>query len=695
VQAAKRGASRARGRGTGRRAAASLAKWGVVALIWGGVFTGLFIAWCAIDLPDVSRLNEIKRRSSVTLLAADGSLIASYGDLYGNTLKLSDLPAYLPQAVIATEDRRFYSHFGIDLLGLARALYVDVRAGRMVQGGSGITQQLAKNVFLTPERSLHRKGQEVLLALWLERHFSKEQILELYLNRVYFGAGTYGVDAAARKYFGKSARDVSLFEAALLAGMLKAPSKYNPLNDKKLAQARATVVLGNMQDAGYIDEMTALAAATATAPSVTGEASGQIAQHFADWALDQVSSYVGYTDQDLVVETTLDPRIERAAEDNVARIMAGADSKMHAGQAALVAMTPEGAVRAMVGGRDYRTSQFNRATQALRQPGSSFKAVVFLTAFENGYAPEDTFVDGPITIGKWRPGNYMDKFYGTVTLREAFARSLNSVAVQLSEQVGRDKVIATARRLGIGSPLTDTPSIALGTSGASVLDMTAAYATFANQGRGVWPYAIEAVTASDGAVLYKRSGSGPGIVASADAVAKMLDVMGAVVDWGTGKRARLDRPVYGKTGTSQNYRDAWFMGVTADLVAGVWVGNDDNSEMEKVTGGSLPVTIWHDFMAQALAQVPPRDVARPQADWLAAAASGAPVDLIDSGNTGGGGDGATTPEDGPANLPEDNGGTTDHAGNPAQLLGLPPSRKSDATLFQEFLKNGAASDKHD
>jgi len=596
-----------------------LAKWSIVGAIWSGFFGLLFLAWCAYDLPGPERLNELKGQPSVALLAADGSLIASYGDLYGDSVRLADLPPYLPAAVLATEDRRFYDHFGVDLRGLARALYVNFRAGEMVQGGSTITQQVAKNLFLTPERSLHRKGQEMLLALWLERTFTKDQILELYLNRVYFGAGTYGVDAAAKKYFGRSARDVTIYQAAMLAGLLKAPSRFNPFNDKDLAKSRAELVIRNMVAAGELTEAEAGAVSDASAPSISAQSKNQIGQHFADWVIDQVSSYVGYPEQDLVVQTTLSPLLQHQAEATLERVIAEQGAAVKASQGALVAMRPDGAVLAMVGGTDYRGSQFNRATQALRQPGSAFKAFVFLTAFENGYVPGNMFVDGPIRIGNWSPGNYKDRYYGKVTLRDAFARSMNSVAVQLSERVGRSRVIDTAHRLGITEPLDNNPAIALGVSETTLLEMTGAYATFANMGNGVWPFGIERISARDGTVLYEREGSGPGQVASGPAVRKMLDVMAATVEDGTAKRAQLDRPVYGKTGTSQNFRDAWFIGLTSDMVTGVWVGNDDNAPMDKVTGGTLPVMIWHDFMAPVLAETPIADVRRPGGDIVAAA----------------------------------------------------------------------------
>jgi penicillin-binding protein 1A len=586
-------------------------KWGAVGAIWSGFAALLFLGWCAFDLPDVSSLNDIKKQPSITLIAADGTLLASYGDLYGEFTHLDEMAGYLPSAVLATEDRRFYSHFGIDPIGLLRAFYVNVTSGNLVQGGSTITQQLAKNVFLTPERSLHRKGQELLLSFWLEHNFTKTEILELYLNRVYFGSGTYGVDAAARRYFGRPAKDVTMLQAAMLAGMLKAPSRYNPNNDPIAAATRAQVVIQNMVDAGFITEEQANAAGSQSTAAEDNAPMPPAARYFSDWALDQVSSYIGITTEDLVVQTTLDPRSQGIAERNLAQILAKEGQKQNASEAALVSLTPDGAVRAMVGGVDYKHSQYNRATQAMRQPGSAFKVFVFLNAFERGLTPDSTMVDSPISIGKWRPGNYNDKYYGEVSLREAFARSLNSVAVQLSERSGRANVIATAKSLGIDTPLGNDASIALGTSETTVLEMTAAYATFANRGQGVLPYGITKIQTRSGKLLYQREGSGLGAVASPIAVREMLDVMTATVDWGTGKHAQIDRPVAGKTGTSQNFRDAWFIGLTAQLVTGVWVGNDDNKPMNKVTGGSLPVDIWHDYTVEALAGVPPAPLPLP------------------------------------------------------------------------------------
>jgi penicillin-binding protein 1A len=601
-------------------------KWGSVGAIWIGFAALLFLGWCAYDLPDVSTLNDIKRRPSVALLANDGSLITSYGDLYGEFVHLDQMSPYLPAAVVATEDRRFYHHFGVDPIGLLRALYVNVTSGDLVQGGSTITQQLAKNVFLTPERSLHRKGQELLLSFWLEHNFTKTQILELYLNRVYFGSGTFGVDAAARRYFGRTAKDVTLLQAAMLAGMLKAPSRYNPAADPIASATRAQVVIDSMVDAGALtDEQAQQAGNQSGEAAVDNQPLPPAARYFADWALDQVSSYIGITTSDIVVQTTLDPRMQGIAERDLTAVLARDGPKQRASEGALVALTPDGAVRALVGGVDYKQSQYNRATQALRQPGSSFKAFVYLTAFENGLTPEAQFVDAPVSIGKWSPDNYNDKYYGQVSLREAFARSLNSVAVQLAQRVSPARVVETAKRLGIDTPMGADASIALGTSESTVLEMTGAYATFANKGQGVLPYGITRIATRDGQVLYQRQGSGLGTVASPTAVREMVDIMTATVAWGTGKGATIDRPAAGKTGTSQNYHDAWFIGLTGQLVTGVWVGNDDNSPMNKVTGGSLPVNIWHDFMLEALQGTPPGPIPLPGGGGLMAA--GQPLSL--------------------------------------------------------------------
>ncbi len=575
------------------------AKWTATAAVWAVIATGMAAAWYAYDLPDVDSAVAATRRPSVSVLAADGSAIAAYGDLYGAPVSLADLPAALPEAVLATEDRRFYSHFGLDVIGLARATLANLRAGRIVEGGSTITQQVAKNLFLTPERTIKRKVQELMLALWLERKFTKDQILTLYLNRVYLGAGTYGVEAAARRYFAVPARRLSLYQAATLAGLLKAPSRYNPINDPKRAAARTRVVLANMVAAGSLSPAAAERAERhrlVPAKALPGATNGR---YFADWILEQVSAYVTPGNRDLTVLTTLDRNLQRMAETAVEKTLAGPGASANASQAALLALGPDGAVRAMVGGRDYRKSQFNRATQARRQPGSAFKPLVYLAALEAGLTPDSRLLDEPLTIEGWSPRNFTGRHLGEVTLRQAMAQSINTVAVAAAERSGRGRIVEIARRLGITAKLRTTPSLALGATEVALMELTAAYAPFANGGIGVWAYGIEEIRDNQGRVLYRRSGSGPGRVVAAAHVAAMNDMLGAVIATGTGRAAALGRPAAGKTGTSQNFRDAWFVGYSADLIAGVWMGNDDGRPMRRVTGGGLPARLWRDFMKAA------------------------------------------------------------------------------------------------
>ena len=581
-----------------------LVVWGGSAAIWGAVCLGGLIAWYAYDLPDIIEIRAAERQASVRLLAADGAMLTSYGDIYGETISVAELPPHLPQAVIAVEDRRFYEHFGIDVYGLLRASFANLRAGRIVQGGSTITQQLAKILFLTAERTLKRKIHEMLLAFWLERNFSKDQILNLYLNRVYLGAGTYGVDAAAWHYFGKPAAQVNLYEAAQLAGLLKAPSRYNPVRNKGRADGRTATVLQSMTEAGFIAPSLA---EQALAEKTRGRArTGAQARYFADWVLTQVPGYVGQIDRDLTVVTTLNPYHQRVAEEELARLLDQEGAERGVSQAAIVVMDPDGAVRAMVGGRDYNASQFNRATQALRQPGSAFKTFVYLAAMEQDLSPDDRIKDAPVTVEGWSPRNYGDRYHGVVTLREAFARSLNSVSVRLSERVGRERVVAGAHRLGITSDLDLRPSIALGVSEVTLIELTGAYAVFANQGQGVWPHGIEEIRGADGELLYRRAGGGPGRVVASSVVERMTNLMTAVVAWGSGKAANPNRPAAGKTGTSQEFRDAWFIGFTTNLVAGVWLGNDDGTPMQGVTGGSLPARLWRRVMVRSMEGVAPR-----------------------------------------------------------------------------------------
>lgn len=592
--------------GGGRRRSwlGRLAVWTATLAVWGGLAIAGLVAWYAVDLPDIAEATQNTRRPSMTFVSADGETFATYGDIYGDVVALKDLPTYMPQAILATEDRRFYSHFGVDPVGLARAAVANVMAGRIVQGGSTITQQLAKNLFLTPERSLKRKVQELLMALWLEQKFSKDQILTLYLNRVYLGAGTYGVDAAARRYFDVPAAKLSLYRAALIAGLLKAPTRYNPLNNPELSAERTRVVLANMVAAGYVTPEQAKGAVTGGPGPLRQFSPG--GRYFADWLFEQVEGYTSGAGRDVVVTTSLDMGLQRKVEAELAALLAGPGAKAAAGQGAAVVLAPDGAIRAMAGGRDYGKSQFNRATQALRQPGSAFKPFVYLAALEAGYTPDHVVEDAPVRIGKWRPGNFDDKFLGPISLREAAARSVNTVAVRLTEQVGRRQVVGTAKRLGITSPMPDDASVALGTGEVSLLELTAAYATFAGGGQGAWAYGITSIRDADGKVLFRRDGGGPGRLVDGRIVAAMHDMLGAAVEYGTGRAAAIGRPAAGKTGTTQDYKDAWFVGYTADYVAGVWVGNDDGAPMKKVTGGGLPAQLWKKIMLAAHAGLPER-----------------------------------------------------------------------------------------
>ncbi|MGC2857351.1 transglycosylase domain-containing protein [Novispirillum sp. DQ9] len=580
-------------------------RWALVLAVWGVVAGIGVVAYFAYDLPNLDDVAGMTRRPSVTVLAADGTPVAAFGQLYGDVIPVEEMPAYLPGAVMAVEDRRFHDHWGVDPLGIARAAVTNLVRGRVVQGGSTITQQTAKNLFLSNERNLKRKVQEVLLAVWLETRFTKNQILTLYLNRVYLGAGTYGVEAAAQRYFGRSAREVSVYQAAMLAGLLKAPSRYNPLADAAAAEARTAVVLRAMIDAGMLTEEQAASARSSSGQAVAGVRRAGVGRHFADWVMETVEDYVSL-DRDVVVRTTLDMRLQTAAESVLAATLREAGPKAGASEGAVVVLAPDGAVRAMAGGRDYAASQYNRAVQAQRQPGSAFKPIVFLAALEAGIRPDDRVLDAPITIGNWSPTNFDGTFRGEVTFREVAARSLNTPTVRLQERVGRSKVIAAARRVGLEGDLPATASLALGTEEMSLLPLTAAYAPFGNGGTLALPHGIVEISDREGTVLYRRAGSGGGRVIEPHIAGAMNDLLGAVTAWGTGKAAALDRPAAGKTGTSQSNRDAWFIGYTADMVAGVWVGNDDDTPMKGVTGGGLPARIWKQVMTEAHRGLPPR-----------------------------------------------------------------------------------------
>ncbi|MBS1180613.1 MAG: pbpG 2 [Proteobacteria bacterium] len=595
-----------RSRRSGMGLVGRLVYWSAVLSIWGLIGIAGVIGYTVATMPKIDDWKVPTRPPNVEIVDASGTIIANRGDTGGEEVALSDMSPFLPEAVVAIEDRRFYHHFGVDPIGLSRALVTNLFAGSVVQGGSTLTQQLAKNLFLQPNRTLERKLQEAVLALWLEWRFSKAELLEMYLNRVYLGAGAYGVDAAAQRYFGKSARDVDLAEAATIAGLLKAPSRYAPTNSPKLAAERAKVVLAAMVDEGYVSRDDAARATAVGAPSSPTK-SGSAANYVADWVMDLLPGYVARYRSDIVVTTTIDARLQAAAEGAIRTTLDKEGIKYKASQGALVAIDNDGAVKALVGGKDYAASQFDRAIEARRQPGSAFKPFVYLTAIEHGYSPDSIVVDEPISIGKWTPKNYENEYLGPVTLTTALARSLNTVAARLTATLGPETVVQTARRVGIVSQLHDNPSIALGTGEVTPLEITAAYVPFANGGWGIIPYLVEDIRTKDGEILFHRQGDGPGRVISEVAVGTMNRMLSAVVTDGTGQKALLsDRPSAGKTGTSQDFRDAWFIGYVNGLTAGVWLGNDDNTPTKKATGGALTALLWNRFMTDAARDLPAR-----------------------------------------------------------------------------------------
>ncbi len=570
--------------------------WGLVFGLWlmiGGVGV---IAWTGAHLPPIQSLEIPKRPPSIQIVDVSGRPLATRGDAGGAVLPLKELPSYVPQAFIAIEDRRFYEHYGVDPYGIARAVVANILHHGVAQGASTITQQLAKNLFLTQERTVHRKLQEMLLALWLERKFSKTQILELYLNRVYFGSGAYGIEQASQRYFGTSARQLSLPEAALLAGLVKSPSRLAPTRNFDGAEHRAQTVLAAMAELGFITPASEKVA-LAHPPRVVAQAGGGSVNYVADWVMDAINDVLGHVDEDIVVRTTIDSGLQAEAEQALTEELAQKGDKNGVSQGALVAMTPDGAVRAMVGGRNYGASQFNRAVAAKRQPGSAFKPFVYLTALEHGLTPDSVRLDAPIKVKGWQPENYGHEYFGPVTLSKALALSLNTVSVRLTMEFSPAAVIRTAYRLGIASKLEPNASIALGTSEVSPLELVSAYAPFANGGLAVVPHVIERIAASDGKLLYARNDQALGRIVEARYVAMMNEMMQQTLAIGTARHATFTGwPAAGKTGTSQDFRDAWFIGYTAHLVTGVWLGNDDGTPTKKVTGGGLPVEIWSRFM---------------------------------------------------------------------------------------------------
>ena len=584
---------------------------GIFHLIWGfvwrvGLVLGLLVGgatgWYMTILPSSDALFDGRATGSVILRDVNGEIFAWRGEQYGGDIRADRVSPYLVDAVLAAEDKRFYLHPGIDPQGIARAMMVNLRAGRIVQGGSTITQQVAKLLYLDAERSIDRKLKEIPIALALELKYTKEEILSVYLNRVYLGAGTYGFEAAAQRYFGKSAKLLSPAEAAMLAGLLRAPSRYAPTNDLAQAQGRASVIVRLMEEQGHLTEaqtVEALANPAVLSDSAAARAGGA----FADWVMEEGSQdrFLELLETaDVEIETTFDPAIQKSAEQALASVF---DEKLKDGsnaQAAIVVMTHDGAVRAMVGGREKGAAQFNRAAQALRQPGSAFKPIVYAAGLEAGLRPLDVMEDAPIRIGNWSPSNYTNRYRGRVTLKEALADSINTVAVRVAQRAGLENVRELAARLGLETPIAPGPAVALGTSEVRLVDLTGVYATIANGGRRAEPHGVTAINLrGDSTPIDRGPGDAGEQVISEETAGLLTDMLMAVVEGGTGGRARLPGwEVAGKTGTTQAARDAWFIGFTADYVVGVWMGYDDNSPLTGVTGGGLPAEIWNEVMAR-------------------------------------------------------------------------------------------------
>jgi penicillin-binding protein 1A len=586
-----------------------------------------FILYCVATLPLTGGLQVEATQSALTFESAQGEVFAARGVFKGDKLTAADLPAHLAQAIVAIEDRRFYQHIGVDFRGILRAGWRNSQAGGTREGGSTITQQLARLMFLSPERNLRRKVQEALLALWLESQLKKEDILLRYLNTAYFGAGAYGVDAAARRYFGKKAGELSLAESAMLAGLVRAPSQLAPTRNFGGAKERQELVLQMMVETGAL---TAAEAETARGQKVSLRTPPETppgTNYFVDMVAADVRRILGSSSGDLALRTTLNLELQRLAEGVIERRLEAEGVKKNVSQAALVALGKDGAILALVGGRDYESSQFNRATQAKRQAGSLFKLFVYLTALQRGYTPQSVVVDKPTQIGEWEPQNYSGGFRGSMTLRNAFAHSVNTIAAQLGDEVGIPAVIETAKRMGVQSTLPAVPSLALGSAEVSLMEMTRAFGSVAAGVQSIEPYSIRSIAGNSQQALYAKPAAGSDVAGQlAASRAMMIDMLQAVVNEGTGKAARIPgAAVGGKTGTTQEYRDAWFIGFTPDLVVGVWVGNDDNSPTNRVTGGDLPANIWHDFVGRALPIVTRApQTARRNTETLGSAAAAGP-----------------------------------------------------------------------
>ncbi|MBS0252687.1 MAG: penicillin-binding protein 1A [Proteobacteria bacterium] len=566
------------------------------------------MVYYTVVFPDPLALRVSGHAPLIRILARDGTVLAVRGAPH-EYVPLDKMAKALPAAVVATEDRRFFDHYGVDPAGMLRAMFANMRAGRFAQGGSTLTQQLAKNLFLTQDRTMSRKIAELGLALWLEVRLTKSEILELYLNQVYFGSGAYGVEAASERYFNKPASELTIPQAAMIVGLLKAPSKYSPAASPGAARARARVVIAKMFEAGFISEAqeTQALAQTLVFNEQKIEQTAADAGYVVDYVLDQLPAAISEDEQaDLIVETTVDRKLQQRAQEIVADTLARKGEAYGATQAAMTLLDGSGGMRVMVGGRDYADSQFNRVIKGKRQPGSSFKPFIYLAALNKGMTPDTIINDAPISIGGWSPKNDDGKYAGPIPIRRAIAQSINTVAVRLNQAIGRGTAVDLAQRLGIKSELHDGPSLALGTSEVTLLEMAGAYAAFSNGGYPVTPHVITRITTSRGRVLYEYEPPQNARIPEADRIGALNDILNAAVDYGTGRRAALtDRPAAGKTGTTQDFRDAWFMGYTAQFAAGVWVGNDNGKSMNRATGGSLPAEIWRQVMRIADEGVPP------------------------------------------------------------------------------------------
>jgi penicillin-binding protein 1A len=575
-----------------------LIPWVLVAFGWAALIVASVAAYYAAILPDPRQAMALRLPPNLTILARDGEFIAERG-MRRAYVPYPDIPPHLIKAVLTTEDRRFFYHFGLDPIGFARALKTNLHSNEYAQGGSTITQQLAKNLFLQPKRTLGRKAEEFVLALWLESRFTKQEILELYLNRVYFGGGNYGIGAAAHSYFRKEPKDITLAEASLLAGLIKAPSYFSPTANIDRARARAKEILRILAETDEID-INQYAEALGHPAQLNAPPSKPGFGFVADWVAEVAPMLTGETDRNLFVETTIDAGLQLAARTAVETVMHTKGRTARASEAAVLLMSPDGAIRVMIGGRNHAESQFNRAVRAMRQPGSAFKPFIYLAAIEAGFTPDTEIEDSPVEVDGWKPTNFEREYRGKISLRSALTHSSNMAAVRLTQAVGTERVVEAANRLGVQSAKNVGPTLALGTSETTLLEMTAAFAVFANGGSAVAPDIVERIRDDQGRILFERSKDAPPRIVSARAVSAMNDMMNSVVAGGTARGASLDAyPAGAKTGTTQSFKDAWFVGYTAQWVGGVWMGNDNASPMRGITGGSLPAEIWKALMLKA------------------------------------------------------------------------------------------------